>query len=370
MTTPDRADGVNHANVTIRDVARVAGLSLATVSLALRNSPRVKAATLARVHTAAKQVGYRPDPLVAALMSRLRGGQTAEGVNIIAILNIGAETRASIPADSFIGQINVGLHERAQELGFKPEHFNALGPAMTPRRMGDILHHRGINAVIVPPLKQHTESVDLDWSHFAAVAVGYSLRDPALHRVCPDQYMGMRLAVDRLVKLGYRRIGLCLDAFTDQRVFRKWSAVIAWHNEKVGRELAVPVLLEAGIYRESFQAWFRKHRPEAIISPVQPIVGWVRELGLRVPEDVGFCHACWTDRRDPCAGIDQQPQIIGRAAVDMVVGQVHRNERGLPAHPTVLEVLPAWADGPTVAPRLAATARLDPQRTVKPFATG
>jgi LacI family transcriptional regulator len=374
MPDPAPEPPAHHGAVTIRDVARQAGLSLATVSLALRNSPRVKAATLARVQAAAKQVGYRPDPLVATLMSRLRGRQTLEGVNVIAILNIGSATTSprsnEKPHGSYIGEIVAGMEERVHELGFKAEWFNALGPTMTPRRMGDILHHRGINAVIVPPLKQHTESVDLDWSRFAAVAIGWSLRDPVLHRVCPDQYAGMRIAVDSLVARGYRRIGLCLDEFTDQRVFRKWRAVMEWYNAKAGRELAVPVLVRPGIYREEFQTWFRKHSPHAVVGIAAEIPTWLAEMGVRVPEDVGFCHASWTDGQGRCAGIDQQPHIVGRAAVDMVVGQIHRNERGIPEHPTVLEVKPSWRDGPTVAVRSGPGGRLDPQRAVKPLAPG
>jgi LacI family transcriptional regulator len=236
--------------------------------------------------------------------------------------------------------------------------------------MGDILHHRGINAVIVPPLKRHAESVDLDWSRFASVAIGWSLRDPVLHRVCPDQYAGMRLALDRLVALGHRRIGLCLDGFTDQRVFRKWRAVMEWYNAVGGREVAVPPLIAVGVFREEFQAWFRKHAPEAIIAVAGGIPEWLQEIGVRVPEDVAFCHANWTDGNGLFAGIDQQPRIVGRAAVDMVVGQIHRNERGVPDHPTVLEVQPDWRDGATAARRATTSGRLDPQRAVKPYAKG
>ena len=56
--------------VTQRDIARAAGLSQATVSLALRRHPGLPAATIARVHAAAAGLGYRPDPLVSALMSQ------------------------------------------------------------------------------------------------------------------------------------------------------------------------------------------------------------------------------------------------------------------------------------------------------------
>lgn len=369
MPAPENpADGPN-PNVTIRDVARVSGLSLATVSLALRNSPRVRPDTLARVHAAAEQVGYRPDPLVATLMARLRGKQPSGGVSVIAILNVGLDAKR-LESSRFAHEIVEGIEARALQLGFKPEMFDALQPNMTPRRMGEILHHRGINAVVIPPVANHVKSVDLDWSRFASVAVGYSLREPALHRVSPDQYMTMKLAVDRLVDLGYRRIGLYIDAFTDQRVFQKFSAVIERYNASIGRDRAVPVLMHDGIYEEPFRAWFKKHRPEVVICPREDVLEWMKTLGLRVPDDVGFVHPCWVEHKAPCAGVDQQGRIIGMAAVDSVVAQIHRNERGLPPAPMTLEVQPKWVDGPTVARRTESAARLDPQRAVKPFAKG
>jgi LacI family transcriptional regulator len=369
MTTPDHPADHPGANVTIRDVARVSGLSLATVSIALRNSPRVRPATLARVHAAAEQVGYRPDPLVATLMARLRGRQPSGGVNIIAILNVGLDAER-FNRSPFAREIVKGIEERASQLGFKPEMFHALEPNMTPRRMGEILHHRGINAVVIPPVANHITSVDLDWSRFASVTVGYSLLEPSLHRVSPDQYMTMKLAVNHLVDLGYRRIGLCIDTFTDQRVFQKFTAVVERHNAAVGRDRAVPILLQGGIYKDPFLTWFKKHRPEVVICPRDEVMGWIRELGLRVPEDVGYCHPCWTESRTTCSGVDQQGFLIGQATVDSVVAQIHRNERGIPASPTVLEVQPKWVDGGTVREMPESAARLDPQRAAKPFSKG
>jgi LacI family transcriptional regulator len=343
---PDESSG---DHITIRDVAREAGLSLATVSRALRNSPGVKAGTLQRVREAAKKIGYRPDPLVATLMSRLRGRPVDKDVNVIALLNVG-QSEQDFMLGTFYGDLVAGAAERARELGFIPELFPLRLPGMTPQRMGDILFHRGIHAVVILPMKPQTERLDLDWSHFAPVAVGYSLREPVLHRVVPDHYTGLRLALDRLVALGYRRIGLCVDAFTDERVFRKWTAAMAWHNVVVGRARAVPALVGPSIQRKNFLAWFRRHRPDAVIGQQQMIVTWIRESGLRVPEQVGYCHPSWSDSNKRCAAVDQQPFVVGRAAIEMVVGQIHRNERGIPQHPTILEVQPSWVEGSTISP--------------------
>jgi len=54
--------------VTQREIARAAGLSQTAVSLALRNGSGVSRATVERVRVVAQRLGYRPDPLISALM--------------------------------------------------------------------------------------------------------------------------------------------------------------------------------------------------------------------------------------------------------------------------------------------------------------
>src|SRR4051812_24644133 len=58
--------------VTLRDVAKKAGVSAMTVSRALRKHPNISPETRTKVEQAARQLGYRPNPLVSALMSYRR----------------------------------------------------------------------------------------------------------------------------------------------------------------------------------------------------------------------------------------------------------------------------------------------------------
>ena len=55
--------------VTLADIARKAGVHVTTVSLALRNHPRLPVATRQRLCALADQMGYRPDPAMRALVS-------------------------------------------------------------------------------------------------------------------------------------------------------------------------------------------------------------------------------------------------------------------------------------------------------------
>ena len=62
----------NVQKVNLLMVARAAGLSKATVSRALRDDPRQSVATRRRVHAVARELGYRPHPMVTALMTQIR----------------------------------------------------------------------------------------------------------------------------------------------------------------------------------------------------------------------------------------------------------------------------------------------------------
>src|SRR6202453_1900722 len=62
---------------TIKTLAKMAGVSNATVSLALRNHPRIRPQERARIQRIATEAGYKPNPLVSHLFAQLRLSKTA-----------------------------------------------------------------------------------------------------------------------------------------------------------------------------------------------------------------------------------------------------------------------------------------------------
>ena len=63
---------------TMQQIADLVGCSRMAVSLALRNSPKISTVTIARIRKVAEEVGYRPNPMVSALMTQLRHGRTVK----------------------------------------------------------------------------------------------------------------------------------------------------------------------------------------------------------------------------------------------------------------------------------------------------
>jgi LacI family transcriptional regulator len=187
-----------------------------------------------------------------------------------------------------------------------------------------------------------------DFSRIAAVQMDHCLIQPRLHTILPDHYVSMMSALQRLHELGYRRIGLCMRDSKDTRIKNKWSAAYHAFLRSAPECVNVPTLIEPQLTRARFLAWFRDHRPDVIVGHVQEMIEWLAAIRVRVPDDVGFLNLNVTERTGPCAGLDLEPRRLGAIAVEMVVGMLHRQERGVPARPHTVNLEALWVDGPTL----------------------
>ncbi len=338
--------------VTIKDVAREAGVSMATVSLVMRSSPRIRAETAAKVREAAERLGYTPSPMVSALMARIRSARPNRDHTTLAVLGWVPPKEPS--ANSWFSRdVAEGIKARAEKLGFGLQYYAASGRTTSLARISQVLRNTGVPAAIIPPLSKGSTTLEFDFTHLSAIAVGYSLREPALHRVCPDQYQGMAHMLEQLTARGYRRIGLCIDRGTDDRVLHKWTAVQLWHNRYVAGSEAVPPLFGDAFEKPALERWLKRSKPDAVIAPTCSVLRMIRSLGYDVPGDIGFALTNHADRNEPCSGLDQRPQLLGEHAVDAVVAQINRNERGVPAVPLTTSVEGVWIDeGTTRAARV------------------
>jgi DNA-binding LacI/PurR family transcriptional regulator len=102
--------------------------------------------------------------------------------------------------------------------------------------------------------------------------------------------------------------------------------------------------------RKKLKQWMEKHRPDAILTSVPQIPELVRALGYRIPEDVAVAGTSIYDVPVD-AGINQNPEMIGRIAVETLVGQIHVNDRGEPSAPCRILVESHWQDGKSLPRR-------------------
>jgi LacI family transcriptional regulator len=332
---------------TVRSLARELGLSHTTVSDALRGKGRVDPETVARVQQAARDAGYRRNPLAAAVMSELRRSRGATFRGVLAAVDV-LEPQRRDPHGVFHKELIAGGRERATDLGFKLEEFVVGDNGLTVPRLDSILQARGIHGVLLLPSWYKPDWSHLDWSRYAAVYTDYVIDRPPLHCVCCNHYRSMTALLERLVARGYKRPGLFLERGRDERTQRRFSAAFrSFQENESGVEVIPPLIFEERTPRE-FTTWFKKHRPDVVLGHFTEAIEWIESCGADVPEKCGFVSLNVVYKTRPCAGLDQQPRELGARAAELLIAQLQRNERGVPEWPTTTTIPARWVEGPTV----------------------
>lgn len=333
---------------SIREIARSLGLSHTTVSEALRDSPRVNPATRRRVQKAAKAVGYRPNPLAGALMSEMRRARSGTFRGVLAILDLDGPESRPASSNRYHRELARGASARAAELGFKAETIVTGTQGISDSRLDTILQARGIRGLLLLPIAGEANVMGLDWSHFSGIYTDYLIERPALHSVCPDHYRSMVYAVQRLYALGYQRLGLVLHSNHDARLLHRWEAAFRTYHAHHDRKEALPPLVVDELDRKSFIAWFKSRKPDAVLCHRAEVMEWMIECGARIPETHGFCCLNVTSNSIPCAGLDLQPALLGARGVELLIAALHRNDCGVPEHPSTTTISARWVEGPTL----------------------
>ena len=342
MTKPEK-------KVTFRDIARECGVSPTTVSLALRNHPRISKETTERVKAAVERLHYTCNPMVSALMSSMgRSSSPSDPAPLAAIYTHSEKTFSAL---SYPKTLWDGISRRAEELGFPIERFFLDHQKIDSKRITEILVSRGITGLIIPPAFRGGSHLSINWNLFSAIAIGYSMLRPNLHRVCHDQYQGIRIALKRLYSRGYRRPGLVFYQTQDLRSLYSRSSGFYGHEHRRNKKQIVPVLECSD--PDSFLRWYEKHKPDAIVGTGYDVI---EQAGLKCPEDVGFVSLGYDENRPEVAGIDEQVELLGAAAVDHLVQLLYYNKRGVPEVPSTILIPPKWRDGASL-PNLRASAK-------------
>lgn len=336
-----------HKHVTLRDVAKVAGVHFTTVGLALRHDPHVNLETAARIRDVAAGMGYRHNAMLSALSSYRRGGRRFAGV-LAYVLNYDP---AAYGSNLYEATLRRALSAYAQSQGFSIEVFQLGDTPASGTHLNRVLRARGVQGIVLPPRLPSAGPIpELDWSEFSVVSVGYSVTNVAAHRVCIHHAHNMRLCLRSLRDRGHRRIGLVLPQdFSRRSLGIMLGAYLAdGFGEHAGDH--VPPLYAPEITRDDLARWLRDHRVDGVIIPgyLQELRAWIQELGYAVPDEIGVALISRFAPTDAIAGIDEQNDLLGIAAGKALVSLLQHNEQGLPDYPNYTLVEGRWVDGETV----------------------
>ncbi|MFE6130229.1 LacI family DNA-binding transcriptional regulator [Streptomyces sp. NPDC056437] len=267
------------ARPTSRDVARVAGVSQATVSLVLGDKwrGRVSERTAAAVRDVARELGYRPN--LAA--RNLRLGRTRTALLVVPALT-----------NEFFARVYTGAARVAAEHGFGVVLYpspDGVGPARDPFASA----RAALDGVIASSMAAEALT-EIRGTDLPLVMLDSDPSDPgAAAHVNLDIADGMRQVTDHLLTLGHRRF-VHLASAVSSWTFDVRAAALAQALGAVPDAVVttVPAPLDVGGARQAAEAALigPGPRPTALICDDDVLAAGackaVRRLGLRVPEDV------------------------------------------------------------------------------------
>ncbi len=308
----------NQKRISLKDLAHELGVSIATVSRALRNSPEIGQEMQMKVKELAKRLNYRPNPFAQSLRK--------EGPRIIGVVVPNLVTH-------FYAAVLDGIEDEARRAGYSVISSNSHESCEDEVRAIDNfinLHVEGIIASV----SQNTT----DYSHFEKVSkMGIPL--VFFGRTClPDLFSSVtangdvaaKKATQHLIETGSRRIAfLGGPNHLDMVKRRKHGYLEALRDNRIpiDRELVVCNRIDFDLVVEATKQLLQiENRPDAILA-VNDTVTFaaftaVKEMGLRIPEDValiGFTddqHARYVTPQ--MSAIEDQSYKMGCVAYDLL----------------------------------------------------
>ncbi len=324
---------------TFADIAKEASVCKATVSLALRNNPRIPKETRDRIKNIALKMGYRLNPLVAANMAQIRrskNGKTSKPT--IGLLNTFIdEQRQDKRVEWHIqSRFLTGAKRRTESLGFDFEFLEFDLAHYSSERIQQVMMSRSVSGLVLGPLRFSNTQLNLDWSKFAVSSIGFSDTLGNIPSVFYDNFRCMQDVLEYLSKRGYRRIGFITDSENELRGGHLWNAgFLEYQNRVVTPTDRVPILripkpellFEATDF-ESMHFWYKRNKPDVVITFRSRILDYFQRLGYKVPDDFGYMVLNWSSKTDGCSGYRQCHEEMAEVAVNIVSERLYNNERG------------------------------------------
>lgn len=327
------------SRVTQKSIAKEAGVSHMTVSLALRSHPSIPEATQKRIKDICDRLGYVPDPMLSSL-SAYRTSMRPQAYQS----NLGwIHTRTDqLPPTWDFSLYHKGAVLRAKTHGYNLEEIRLADIDYNPRRLTSMLKAKGITALLLPPFPRAGAELRIDFSHISAVRFGFSYNYPRLHTVVNSQFRTALLTVQNIIAQGYKRIGIILNH--DQDVRTNWNFLGGY---LAGQQVLDPNDRIAPFYPLSstvieIRDWILQNRLTCVIGLGQ----WelIRNSGI----NLGYVDLSVSLEDKILTGMHQNPLQTGATAVDFLNSMIHRGEVGVPDNPVTILTDSTWRSGATL----------------------
>jgi len=333
--------------VTIKDVARSAGVHFTTVSLALRHHPSIPATTRDRIEEVAKRLGYTPNAVFSALSHfRVHGRVRATPPRVAYLVNHSIDDR---PHEKTFWE---GARQQAEMLGYDLELISVGKGLHDSKSLTRYLKGQNITGVIIAGFEPGLAELKLDWSDYAIVKINSLHMEPAATCVSNDQRQDVRIAFREMLARGYRRIGLAVGRADEESTQFRHTAGYLVERASIPPADHIPELLfphQAGsaLVSSLMGDWVRKNKIDAVLCNWSSVGDLLAAAGLSIPKDVACACLCLLGQNTELAGIYPNLHMVGLKAVSLLTSQLKLGTRGIAEFASSTYVRSQWRDGPS-----------------------
>ncbi|MBP2299380.1 LacI family DNA-binding transcriptional regulator [Azospirillum picis] len=304
---------------SIKDVARAAGVSVATVSRVLGNGP-VSEALRKRVEDAVRATGYRPN-----LSARRLRSQHSQTVGLV----------VSDIRNPFFTAVSRAVEDAAYHAGMRVILCNSDENPEREELYLRLMQEERITGLIFAPTRATLDRLDRLDLEFPVVLIDRNAPAGRHDAVVLDNPQAAAMLVDHLHARGYRRIA---------GLFGNTSTTGAERHEGYRAAMAAKGLVPAARFiapyadaaEEAVERWMADaDRPEAFVVSnslfLMGVVKAARRMGLSIPGRLavaGFDNEPWTELVGPGLTVIEQPvQEIGRSAMALLFERLEQPDR-------------------------------------------
>ena len=310
--------------MTMKDIAREFGISVATVSRALKDSPRISAERRAAIQQYAREHNFTPNVIAESLRHSKVKPQKLIGVIIPNIVHY------------YFASVLSGIEEEASSQGYRILVATSQESYEREVRICQSFYEYKVCGIIVSQAKD-TQKYD----HFLRLIdegvplVFYDRICTGVNasRVVVDDYMGAFNAVSYLIETGCKRIGFYGSPMTleiSKNRFNGYKDALLKHGLTYDESITRVCDNRADAEAITPELLSMENRPDAFFAinddTAIGIMYTAKRMGLKVPQDISICGFTNGYRAIACdpmlTTVEQRGKLVGEEAADILIGHV------------------------------------------------
>ncbi len=308
----------------MKDIAAQLGVSVATVSRALKNSPNISKKRREMIQQYAREHDYYPNVIAEQLRHSRQKPSQIIGVILPEIVHY------------YFASILSGIEEKAKERGYRIMVAQSKESYEREVEICESFKKNKVCGIIVSQAKD-TERYD----HFVKLVdsgiplVFYDRICPALNanRVVVDDYQGAYKAVSYMIETGCKRVafyGSNMSMEISKNRFNGYKDALYHHGQQPEEELIKQCDTREAAEQLTPTMLRMKNRPDGFFAindeTAIGIMYSAKKMGFRVPDDVAVCGFTDSERAISCdpmlTTVRQDGEEVGVQAVDVLIGLV------------------------------------------------